>query len=246
MSKAKSRSDSDQTGSELLSSIQFAAAAGNSDALIVLATLYETGYLLAKDLAKAQEIYARAAALGSTYSMHRLSRVFNLTPASVSAEQAFAWARKAADANYAPAVFDLGRYYERGTGICADLGKAREFFEQAAEMGYGPAAAYLAMNLELGTWGEKDHKQAAHFASLAASLGMSNAAQLLGRAYEDGNGVPQDDALALAWYTQAAEGGDAIASLRLMMAYSLGGLGVSPSPERAEYFSKLADRHGSK
>jgi TPR repeat protein len=229
---------------ELVHSVRFGATCDLTDAAVVLATLYEAGVGVREDLSLARDYYIQAAESGSNYAKYRLSRLRESSPQLIDADAALSFAKEASEANYAPGLYGLARLVEIGSGTRSDLVHARELYERSAEMGFGPAASYLAAALESGIWGLRDQVRSVHFAVLGASLGMANSAQLLGRAYEDGAGVEKDHTLATAWYTRAAEGGDGIAALRLVMAYSIGGLGVECDMKKAKYFSDLAERHG--
>jgi TPR repeat protein len=66
--------------------------------------------------------------------------------------------------------------YEEGTGVEADLGKAKEFYQEAADGGYAWAQYNLGYLYENGIVVEIDKSEAARLYSLAAGQG-NHAAQ---------------------------------------------------------------------
>jgi TPR repeat protein len=57
---------------------------------------------------------------------------------------ALQWTRKAADAGNAAGLNNLGRMYELGLGVDADLAEARRLYGEAAALGYELASENLA------------------------------------------------------------------------------------------------------
>jgi hypothetical protein len=53
------------------------------------------------------------------------------------------WYRKAAEAGFAPAQFNLGRLYAAGTGVPKDFAEARKWLEQAERGGIAAARQVL-------------------------------------------------------------------------------------------------------
>lgn len=62
--------------------------------------------------------------------------------------------------------------------------------------------------------------------------------------YERGEGVPSDLSQALQWYTAAGEAGEPRAILRLLRAYQVGELGVTPDPAMQRYWAEKARAAG--
>ena len=65
--------------------------------------------------------------------------------------QALALYRKAAESNYAPAEFALGRMTELGRGVVRDEKAANEWYRRAADHGMAEAQVLYAGNLLTGT-----------------------------------------------------------------------------------------------
>lgn len=117
----------------------------------VLATLYLTGNLgLAIDREKAATLCLSDARTGYAYAQYIL--------AWVSAEQghlvqAANWMRLSAQAGFAPAQFDMGRFYLNGLGIAKDRTLGVEWLWKAARSGHIIAMRGLLQQYKAGWFG---------------------------------------------------------------------------------------------
>ena len=64
--------------------------------------------------------------------------------------EAFECFRKASEQGYAPALTNLGFFYEKGLGVPHNFLKAVECYKKAAEQGYAPAQCNLGWCYESG------------------------------------------------------------------------------------------------
>lgn len=117
-----------------------AAESGHAPSQYRLATLYELGRGLPRNLALAAEWYGRAARQDHVRAMHNLAVLESgghNRPADYTA--AAKWFRQAADRGLADSQFNLGVLYERGLGVARNLPEAYRWFSLAARQNDGKA-----------------------------------------------------------------------------------------------------------
>ena len=160
----------------------------------------EIGAGTKKDAGRAVLFYRKAAALGDTAAMYKLSMILlgGLLGHPRNPREAIVWLRRAAaqaDEDNPHALHELALLHERPNSqvVPYDPNMARELFMQAAQLGYAPA------QFRLGSCHEFGHL-----------------------------GCPIDPRKSIAWYTRAAEKGDSEAELALSGWY-LTGSGESAS-----------------
>ena len=117
--------------------------------------------------------------------------------------------RSAAERGDAQAQYELGRVYEEGIEIKADVNEAVKWYTKAAEQNLS-MAQYLLGNILL--YGERgvapDYPVARKWLEEAAKAGIPAAQRDLGKMYEQGLGGKPDPIWAWVWYDFAASGGD--------------------------------------
>lgn len=112
------------------------------------------------DPQKAMRLYEKAAAAGSGEAMYELGQLYrhfwnpcilagmhgssSVHPVAKDGAKAIEWYRKAADANYAPAMETLGSCYESGDYVIKDIHEAIRWYKKAASFGSATAAGTLA------------------------------------------------------------------------------------------------------
>ena len=155
----------------------------------------EIGAGTKKDPQRAALFYRKAAALGDTAAMYKLSMILlgGLLNQQRNPREAIIWLNRAAaqaDEDNPHALHELALLHERpnnGGVVAHDPNKARELLLEAAALGYAPSQFKL------------------------------------GAAHEFGNlGCPIDPRKSIAWYTRAAEKGDSEAELALSGWYLTG------------------------
>ena len=228
-----------------------AAKEGNAKAIHNLGVCFEYGEGVAKDMAKAQELYRKAFpgisklaqqgdAEGQLYLGHCYSDGQGVQK---DLAQAVEWYRKAAEQGNARAQYALAKCYYDGKGVEKDLTQAVEWFRKAAEQGESYAMTNLGYCYEKGEGVEKDPAQAVIWYRRAAEQGESIAQANLGTMYEYGSGVEKNPSQALAWYRKSAEQGECSGQRKLGYCYYLGKCGVEKNYNEAfSLFSKSAEQ----
>jgi localization factor PodJL len=115
---------------------------------------------------------------------------------------------KEADTGNPEAEFTLGRIYETGRGVPANLATAREWYLKAANQGHVAAAFNLGM-IEAQSGTRDGYGHAARWFDQAARKGLADAQYNLGMLYAQGLGIGRDPVEAFAWFSAAAAQGDA-------------------------------------
>jgi hypothetical protein len=113
------------------------AEAGDVEAQYDIATMYEKGNGVSKDLEKAFEWFVKAAKQGNDKAAFRVGYSF-LRGEGVAQDDAKAltWLNTAAESNNVRAYYYLGSIYEKGRGVPVDLEKALRWYTRAAKGGY--------------------------------------------------------------------------------------------------------------
>jgi len=112
----------------------------------------------------------------------------------------------------AAALNMLGRCYEHGWGVVANLPQAFACYRQAAEQGDAWAMFNLADCYRKGIGCQKDLPRAHTFYERAANKGHVKSLNMLGLAYEEGSGVEQNLDRAAELFAKGAKAGDCWAS----------------------------------
>lgn len=224
-----------------------AAKAGIADAGYELGLIHENGLGGNKNLARAFDAYAVAAAAGHQKSIAALER---LTPTLSDtdiirskvlpkpAAEHLAWYTKASRLGKTPAQLVLARIYLRGDGVARNHNKAAALFRRAAVGGRNPQAQHaLAVMLERGIGGKKDMREALQWYRKAAANGYAPALLNLGFIYVKGVSVPQNFKKARDYFERAAASNLAEAQYNLGLLYQHG-LGVAKDvPMAFKWFS---------
>jgi TPR repeat protein len=123
--------------------------------------------------------------------------------------------RRDCDAGRAADCQELGRRYESGEGVAADLSRAIELYERACKAGSAAGCWSSGMHHHYGSGVPKDPARAAVFYEKACDGGDSVGCAHLARLYETGSGVAADAERARTLYRRGCGGGDT-ASLCLL------------------------------
>ena len=128
-----------------LETVQPAAEGGDATAQNRLGEMYEFGYGVKRDPAKAIEWYKRAADQGLVIAQHNIGRSYNFgTGVQQDFTQAERWYRKAAEQGHTDAMFFLGALYSNAHGADASHGtniSAYAWLQNAMELGNPTARA---------------------------------------------------------------------------------------------------------
>ncbi|MCA1494956.1 sel1 repeat family protein [Ensifer sp. NBAIM29] len=133
------------------------------------------------------------------------------------------------------ASFALGRLYDKGLGVKADLRRAIELYSVAAEAGHAEAMGWLATSyFAIG-----DHTFAFIWASKAAQAGDPGGINTLGVLHYKGWATEKDYGKAMALYRRAADAGSCVALMNVGGLY-YNGDGVGQDGEEAERWFQRA------
>ncbi|MBD8067068.1 SEL1-like repeat protein [Devosia sp. PTR5] len=231
-------------------------AAGTPLAEYSLGALYEGGYGVEVDAAKAFSHYRKAAEAPLGIAREALGRMYEKgLGTKVDHGMAARLYQEAMDLGFAPASGALGYLYENGWGVEKDEVKALALYRTAADAGEAFAIHNTAVYHAEGRGGlGVDMAQAVALYEKAAALGWEPAMLNLGLVYGQGSGVDRDAAMAEAKFRQVieldgalrAEAENALAWMlaadgeRLGEAETLARAAVAASPEEANYLDTLA------
>ncbi len=231
------------TKKEVFAVFNIGADHGDPTAMRNLGWLYEDGFGVAQDHAKAREWYEKAADKGDADGMVNLGVLYdNGRGVAQDYARAREWYEKAAEKGHANAMLNLGALYANGQGVAQDHAKAREWYEKAADKGNAGAMTNLGVLYENGHGMAQDYAKAREWYGKAADKGDARAMTNLGALYHNGQGVAQDYAKAREWYEKAADKGDAFAMTNLGALYR-DGFGVAQDQVKArEWYEKAADK----
>jgi TPR repeat protein len=220
------------------------AEAGQPDAMVRLADMYENGRQVARDVNKAFALYQRAAATGHPAGMGGLGAMYlNGWGTPRNAPVAEGWLRKAAMAGDGRGMNGLANLYEAGAGgLSLDRTLALDWKLRAAEAGNLRAIANMGERYVDGDGVTRDRVKGLALLRRAAEAGSADAMTTLATCYRMGKGVVEDIPQALVLYRKAAELGDGSAMNELGAAYASADMGL-PKDERmaASWFRKGAE-----
>lgn len=148
---------------------------------------------------------------------------------------------RAANKNYSPAMFQLGRFYFHGIGVRQSDQQAVEWFEKADLEGDVDAALALGECYMLGHGVKCDERKAVAYYAKAAAKGNRDAMRKLGSAYLTAHGVDKSDERAFFWYKKSADLGDAIAQFNVATDYWKATGTERDIPSALRYFKMSAE-----
>ena len=200
-----------------------AATLNNSAAQFNVALCYDQGIGVKENKFQALEWYRRAAHNGIVQAKFNLA-VYYKDGAEFESEggkvklekniyKAVELFKKAANAQFSPALRELGKLYLKGEGVEKSLNMAISLFKTASAKG-DPEGMYLLANYYLYKK-DKDYNKIVPLLKASAKSGNLEAIQKLGKLYESGNGVKKSFKKAMKYYQLAAENGLTNSELRL-------------------------------
>ena len=211
------------------------AAKGDLDAQVILAMMYESGFIIPKDVKRATDLYAKAAELGHDGAQYRMG-LFYFSGGGQGITQdikrSMDFYTKAAEQGHKEAQIALAQHYKDNSFGDPDLEKAKHWSQKAASGGGAEGYAELA-SLELkGSWslnpetgldtyvGDlQDFVRAEKNFIKAAELGDSNSQFGLCLIYRTGLGVVKNLKSAEKWCEKAALNATDGASHQLGLVY---------------------------
>jgi len=154
-----------------------------------------------KDYARANQLFEKAAGLGSKYAMVALGDDYQFV--SKDYTMALQWFEKAVAAGEPHGMKRLGDLYSSGRGVTRDYAQGRQWYEKAASAGDSDAMAAVGKMYEMGAGIAVDYSEARKRYEQSATAGSPIGMIDLGDLYANGKGVPRDVAKAREWYEKA-------------------------------------------
>jgi tetratricopeptide (TPR) repeat protein len=179
-----------------------AAAAGDTDGMDNLANMLEEGDGGPKDPEKAREWFRKAAEAGHVRAMNSAGRI---AYRAGEFDEAFRWAKAAAEQGNPTGMHNLGVLYAEGKGVAASEAESLAWYRKAADAGYRDAMTALGAHYRR----RREYAQALDWYRKAADLGDNSAMHALGVLYLHGRGVTKAPDEARKWFEKSAEAGNA-------------------------------------
>jgi len=184
--KLQHQMDTD-TKKEVFAMFQAGADRGNATSMTNLGWLYEKGFGVAQDYAKARKWYEEAADKDDGNAMYNLGLLYAKGQGMArDYAKARKWYEKAADIGHPGAMTNLGVLYDNGQGMAQDYAKAREWYEKAAAKDNANAMVSLGLLYAKGQGMAQDYARAREWFEKAADKGDEHApivAALLAREF---------------------------------------------------------------
>lgn len=153
--------------------------------------------------------------------------------------QSFNLYKKAAEAGYAHAYYNLGNCYNNGYGTDRDLDLAFEAYKKGAELNDFDCTYQLARCYENGRGTSRDYDKTFELAKKLNS--MDPQSTYLGNCYLYGIGTPKDPERGFQEYMKTADAGSAAGMYNVAWCYD-NGTGVEKDYAKAiEWYKKAAD-----
>ncbi|HEX9005758.1 MAG TPA: tetratricopeptide repeat protein [Bacteroidota bacterium] len=231
-----------------IETVRRAARYGSPEALTVLGRCYEKGIEVRKDSVEAASMYVRAIRLDSprapalmlallqqpSFVAALKSRTERNEPVAefvtaglaalgfesgVSEARAVQLLRKSADADYTPAVVEMGVWYYTGRWVGEDKSHARTLWYRAAAAGSLEASIRLAVTSLRDSTDPQSRAAQVGLLRGSADEGSLLAEMALGYCYEHSIGVPENKGEAAKYYRSAAGRGSQDAYRALFRMY---------------------------
>lgn len=226
---------------QVMSYFEKAYEEGSTHGLCGQALLYDTGFGVAKDEAKALELYQQAADHGDLYANVKLAEKYAYgSSVDSDPDKAMELFQAAAESDEFEvrnaALSGLGAMYRDGLGVMSDTDKAIEYFQQASDAGYGEASKRLANMYFDGDMIDADKAKAKEYYEKEAAWGSRyNLAWYLTEV------EPYDYERAVELCMQEVDGGKSRAMSLCLLAYLTGmGQGVNKDEAAATDWAHMA------
>lgn len=186
------------------------ATEGNPDALNMVGQMYENGWGVTKDEARARKLYNQGADKGHLPSVNSLRRLKNrdyLVELKTIEPQA--------QSGSASAQNRLGEMYEFGQGLERSTDEAFKWYRKAADQGLVAAQHNLGRSYNFGAGVAQNFATAEKWYLKAAAQGHTQAMFFLGTLYSNNHGSDNSkdtNVIAYAWMHNAAMLGNDTAS----------------------------------
>lgn len=221
-----------------------ALAAGDSQSTYQLGYCCECGIGTTVDLVAAAEHYETSARAGDARAQRALAVLLLDEQSELrNPARAMRWLHLAVLQKEARAMALLGRIYEFGDGVPADIDRAVALYRQAAAADDVFGLESLATCCLKGSGMPFDPAEAAWLLDKAAAGGSARALFMIGAMFQRGMGVERDAGEASRWFLAAAEAGDGNAQFEIGRAY-LEGDGLAINADEAARWLQAAVESG--
>jgi tetratricopeptide (TPR) repeat protein len=154
------------------------ANAGDVRAQNQLGVMYAEGNGVAKDAAKAMQLFRKAVALGHSDAQYNLGSMYdNGEGVAKDVIKAVEWYQKSAAQGHSDAQFSLALAYAEGKGVPKDAAVAVTWLQKSAAQGHSFAQHYLSLMYALGEGVVLDMVLAHAWSNIAANSGMLEAVE---------------------------------------------------------------------
>ncbi len=226
------------------------------EAVYRVAICYEVGLGTKQDNHRAVQFYRKAASLGHSLGMHKISLtlLYGKLGQKTNLKEGISWLKRAAnnaDAHHPEALHDLAQCFEKVGGcpiVIPDEFYAFELYSRAAGFGFAPSQFRIGSCYELGLLGvERNAELSIKWYSKAAIQGYPEAELALAGWYLDGHVklLKRDEFTSFRWVKKAAERNYPKA-VYVLGTYYEKGIGVQTDLEEAKRLYKDAASKGLK
>lgn len=187
-----------------------AAQLGQVEALTMMGTYYDSGYIVQKDIGTAISYYKEAAKKDEPTACYSLYAIYQTDELHRDTVAAFEYLRRAAELGHPMALHDMGACYQEGYMVDKNVGKAIEYYNAAINE-QDIAETYTNLYLIYQTAEEyRDTVAAFEYLRRAAELGNPLALNDMGTCYQEGYMVDKNIGKAIDYYKAAIEKRDVL------------------------------------
>jgi uncharacterized protein len=228
--------------------LNLAAKNGSPEALVIVARIYEKGFNVKIDLAKAAANYLRAFRLGSYKAANALNKMvqdesfMNILKERINkndADAMYAWAgiaavgfnnqianqqaldflKKAVEHKHIPSIIEFGLLYMTGTLVIKDEEKAFSYWKMAKDLGSREAEVRIALAKIMEDPKSPNNSLEVQTLQRISDEGSVFAQAALAYCYEKGIGVREEKGIAVKLYRHASQRGNQAAFSSLKRMY---------------------------
>ncbi|GGZ41802.1 SEL1-like repeat protein [Asticcacaulis endophyticus] len=199
-----------------------------SEAAVMLAKVYLTGFGVAKNPKEARKWFERANYVGYVPAAKTLGDIYYYGyDTQKDVKKAVSYYKQAGEVGFAPAQYALAEIYYLGDdGIEPNLKTAVAWYYEASKQNHAGALYSVARAYDAGEGADADPAKALVYYKEAALAGNADAQNAVGTYfYQGGDQIVKDDATARKWFEAAARQGqdDAMFNLGVMLMKGEGG-----------------------
>lgn len=219
------------------------AEKGNLEAQCEAAVRYFWGIGTTENWELAKRWAFLAAEAGEAEAQYYVFVILDYYKSSENKKEAFEWCKKAAEQEYVPAIYHMGKLCAIGKGTGISLEKAILWYDKAAEKGHKYAYNERERLQALKKCAEENVPEALKQEMCLAEGGDPDAQEGLAYRYMKGYDVLPDEEKALYWSEKAANQGNVNAQYRMARFYMAGEV-VDRDPNIAAYWYEKAAENG--